>query len=57
MRFASTNPSGCSAVVAHVLWEHEVVGSNPTTPTILLARGGSLSHVECPLILSLTLNG
>ena len=25
--------SGCSAVVAHVLWEHEVVGSNPTTPT------------------------
>ena len=34
MRFASTNRPGCSAVVAHVLWEHEVVGSNPTTPTI-----------------------
>ena len=31
--FSATDPSGCGAVVAHVLWEHEVVGSNPTTPT------------------------
>ena len=41
MRFASTNPSGCSAAVAHVLWEHEVVGSNPTTPTTIPPSGTS----------------
>jgi hypothetical protein len=27
-------PAGCGVVVAHVLWEHETVGSSPTTPTI-----------------------
>lgn len=26
--------SGCSAVVARVVWDHDVVGSNPTTRTI-----------------------
>ncbi len=32
--FLSTNTSGCSeAWLSHVLWEHETVGSNPTTPT------------------------
>ena len=31
---------GCGAVVAHVLWEHEVVGSNPTTPTTVSAPFG-----------------
>jgi hypothetical protein len=34
MRFASTDLSGRGATVAHVLWEHEDVGSNPTAPTI-----------------------
>jgi putative endonuclease len=37
--------SGCGAVwLARVLWEHEVAGSNPATPTILavcLRSGGS----------------
>ena len=41
MRFASTNPSGCSAAAAHVLWEHEVVGSNPTAPTTIPPGGAS----------------
>ncbi len=26
---------GVAQLVAHVLWEHEVVGSSPTTPTTL----------------------
>ena len=31
--------SACSAVwLAHLLWEQGVVGSNPTTPTILQRR-------------------
>ena len=34
VRFGRTNPSGCSAVVAHLLWEQGVAGSNPATPTI-----------------------
>ena len=46
MRFPSTNPSGCSAAAAHVLWEHEAVGSNPTTPTTILT-GGSLVSLRC----------
>ena len=25
--------TGCSAEVAHMLWEHEVAGSIPATPT------------------------
>ncbi len=28
-----SSPSGCGATVAHVLWEYEVAGSNPATPT------------------------
>jgi hypothetical protein len=30
--------AGCSeAWLSHVLWEHETVGSNPTTPTTFTA--------------------
>jgi hypothetical protein len=32
--------SGRGATVAHVLWEHEDVGSNPTAPTNPRAAGG-----------------
>ena len=33
-RFPGTRQAGCSeAWLSHVLWEHETVGSNPTTPT------------------------
>lgn len=38
--------TGCSAVVAHVLWEHEVVGSSPTTPTTFLALTSFVSLVD-----------
>jgi hypothetical protein len=41
MRYPRLNPSGCSAAAAHVLWEHEVVGSNPTTPTTILPGGSA----------------
>ena len=47
MGYPRLNPSGCSAAAAHVLWEHEVVGSNPTTPTTILfvmAAPPSTSH-------------
>jgi hypothetical protein len=48
MRFAGTKPSGCGAVVAHVLWEHEVVGSNPTAPTSLLTRDAQRRSTDVP---------
>ncbi len=32
--------SGCSATVAHVLWEPEVAGSNPAAPTSSLTWAG-----------------
>ncbi len=44
MRFLSTNTSGRGATVAHVLWEHEDVGSNPTAPTIVCRRRPPTSH-------------
>ena len=34
--FPTRDLSGRGAMAAHVLWEHEVVGSNPTAPTTTL---------------------
>lgn len=29
-----STPSGCSVAAAHVVWDHEVAGSNPASRTI-----------------------
>ena len=34
--------SGCSAAVAHMLWEHEVEGSIPSTPTSSPRTGSAI---------------
>jgi hypothetical protein len=31
---AMERPGSSEAWLSHVLWEHEIVGSNPTSPTI-----------------------
>ena len=36
------NPRGVAQLGARVLWEHEVAGSIPVTPTILLCGSGSV---------------